>query len=193
MTLVTGHAMRLGTPAAWLLRKEGLNMEHITKCKCYIHSLKDGDGKPQLAEAAILEKTGDNAYTAEYNGIRCTAIFNPFVGHFYVDDIYGVLPEEKPAEAGPDSQTNLDHCARRPFEVTITEILKLTVNVEAGSGGQGFRRLASPQARPHRRQFRRGKVQGRPLGGQEGTARAESRHGMSGPFPDADICRKNVV
>jgi hypothetical protein len=125
--------MRLGTPAAWLLRKEGLNMEHITKCKCYIHSLKDGDGKPQLAEAAILEKTGDNAYTAEYNGIRCTAIFNPFVGHFYVDDIYGVLPEEKPAEAGPDSQTNLDHCARRPFEVTITEILKLTVNVEAGS------------------------------------------------------------
>ncbi|MEL7608320.1 MAG: hypothetical protein AAGU74_02310 [Bacillota bacterium] len=52
----------------------------------HIHSLDGG-----LAEATILEKVGDNKYIAEYGGIRCTAIFNPFVGEFYVDDKFGVI------------------------------------------------------------------------------------------------------
>lgn len=51
-----------------------------------IHSL---GGK--LAEVEIIGKTGDNEYVAEYNGIRCTAIFNPFAGRYYVDDVYGKL------------------------------------------------------------------------------------------------------
>jgi hypothetical protein len=99
-------------------------MEYITKCDCFVHSLKDSEGKPQLAEATIIEKTGDNIYTADYNGIRCTAIFNPFVGRFYVDDIYGVLPDDK--QKAEDGRADT-----RQYEVTITETLKRTVSVEA--------------------------------------------------------------
>ena len=56
----------------------------------YIHSLKDKtNDRSVLGEATILEKIGDNRYLADYNGIRCTAIFNFFTG-YYVDDVYGV-------------------------------------------------------------------------------------------------------
>jgi hypothetical protein len=43
-----------------------------------------------LAEATIIKKIGDNLYLADYNGVKCTAIFNPFVGRYYVDDVYGL-------------------------------------------------------------------------------------------------------
>ena len=62
---------------------------YIDKCECYIHSLKK-DGQSNLAEATIIKKIGDNLYLAEYNGVRCTAIFNPFVCRYYVDDVYGL-------------------------------------------------------------------------------------------------------
>ena len=62
---------------------------YIDRCDCFIHSLKNGDDMG-LVEATILEKIGDNLYIADYNGVRCTAIFNPFVGRYYVDDVYGV-------------------------------------------------------------------------------------------------------
>jgi len=62
----------------------------VEKCQCYIHSLKKGE-ENVLAEAAIIKRLGENDYLAEYNGIRCHAIFNPFVGRFYVDDVYGVI------------------------------------------------------------------------------------------------------
>ena len=57
----------------------------------YIHSL-DGE----LREATIVEKIGDNRYVAEFGGVRCSAIFNPFVGRFYVDDKYGVIKDKTP-------------------------------------------------------------------------------------------------
>ena len=66
--------------------------DYIDKCKCYIHSLKI-DGQCGLAEAVIKEKIVDNLYLAEYNGVKCTAIFNPFVGRYYVDDIYGKISD----------------------------------------------------------------------------------------------------
>ncbi len=57
----------------------------------YIRSLKDIENdRHVLGEATILEKVGDNLYLAEYNGVRCTAIFNFFTGRYYVDDVYGV-------------------------------------------------------------------------------------------------------
>ena len=55
------------------------------KTSAMVHSLE------AQAEVTILEKIGDNQYVAEYNGTLCTAIFNPFVGLYYVDDVYGVL------------------------------------------------------------------------------------------------------
>ena len=60
------------------------------KCECYIHSLKQGD-KNVLGEATILKRLGDNDYLAEYNGVKCHAIFNTFVGRYFVDDVYGIV------------------------------------------------------------------------------------------------------
>lgn len=59
--------------------------------KMHIHSL-DGE----LRDATILKRLGDNDYLAEYGGVKCHAIYNPFVNKFYVDNKYGVIPAEKP-------------------------------------------------------------------------------------------------
>jgi len=49
----------------------------MEKCECYIHSLKQGETHV-LGEATIIKRLGDNDYLAEYNGVKCHAIFNPF-------------------------------------------------------------------------------------------------------------------
>lgn len=65
------------------------------KVEAYIHSLKDKEhDRHVLGEAEIIKSIGDNLYLAEYNGVRCTAIFNFFTGRYYVDDVYGVRTEE---------------------------------------------------------------------------------------------------
>ncbi len=62
------------------------------KMEAYIHSLKDKENdRHVLGEAEIIKSLGNNLYLAEYNGIRCTAIFNPFVGRYFVDDVYGII------------------------------------------------------------------------------------------------------
>lgn len=64
---------------------------YITKRECYVHSLKDkSNDRHVLGEATIIKRIGDNLYLADYNGVKCTATFNPFVGTYYVDDIYGI-------------------------------------------------------------------------------------------------------
>jgi len=63
------------------------------KEEMHIHSLNG-----ELREATILKRLGDNDYLAEYNGVRCHAIFNPFVGRFYVDDKYAVIRDRKPEQ-----------------------------------------------------------------------------------------------
>ena len=64
------------------------------KVKAYIHSLKDHEhDRHVLGEAEIIQQIGDNRYLAEYNGVRCTAIFNFFTGAYYVDDVYGIQKE----------------------------------------------------------------------------------------------------
>lgn len=61
------------------------------KVGAYIHSLGGSDHHQHvLGEAEILERIGDNLYLAAYNGVRYTAIFNIFVGRYFVDDVYGV-------------------------------------------------------------------------------------------------------
>lgn len=62
------------------------------KVEAYIHSLKDHvHDRNVLGEAEIIRSIGNNLYLAEYNGVRCTAIYNPFVGRYFVDDVYGVM------------------------------------------------------------------------------------------------------
>ena len=57
------------------------------KTKAQVHSLQSQD------EVTILHENGPNDVIAEYQGKRCTAIYNIFVGLYYVDDIYGVLSD----------------------------------------------------------------------------------------------------
>lgn len=73
--------------------------EYIDKCQCYIHSLKQ-DGANTLAEATIIKRLGDNDYLAQYGDVKCHAIFNPFVGRYYVDDKYGVIRDESKNRSG---------------------------------------------------------------------------------------------
>ena len=67
-------------------------MEHyITKRECYVHSLKDQvNNRHVLGEATIINSIGDNLYLADYNGVKCTAIYNFFTGYYYVDYVYGI-------------------------------------------------------------------------------------------------------
>ena len=53
--------------------------------------------KKQTEEVELLEKRDfpNGAYylVLTNDGVKCTAIFNPFVGIFYADDIYGIVKE----------------------------------------------------------------------------------------------------
>ena len=49
-----------------------------------IHSLHGN-----LDTAIILSREDNNHCLAEYKGQVCTAVWNPFSGYYYVDDIYG--------------------------------------------------------------------------------------------------------
>ena len=61
------------------------------KVRAYIHSLKDREhDRHVLGDAEIIQRIGDNLYLAEVNGVQCTAIFNPFAGRYFVDDVYGL-------------------------------------------------------------------------------------------------------
>lgn len=55
-----------------------------------IHSL---GGK--TARAKILRHEDNNHCIVEYEGKICTAIWNPFNGYYYVDDIYGIIRQKE--------------------------------------------------------------------------------------------------
>jgi hypothetical protein len=57
---------------------------YMFKIKAMVHS------KNALDEVTILHVWDYNNVEAEYKGIHCSAIFNPFVSLYYVDDVYGV-------------------------------------------------------------------------------------------------------
>jgi hypothetical protein len=57
--------------------------------KCVIHSLAG-----ELDEAKIIGILDAERYIAEYKGVKCTAISNVFNGLWYVDDKYGILPDD---------------------------------------------------------------------------------------------------
>ena len=57
------------------------------KTMAMVHSLN------ALAEVEILDHKDNNNVIAIYDGKKCSAIFNVFVGLYYVDDIYGLIKE----------------------------------------------------------------------------------------------------
>ena len=71
------------------------------RVKAYIHSLQDKENNRHvLDDAEIIREIGDNKYLAKYNGTYCTAIFNYYTGSYYIDDVYGIVSEEKLSELG---------------------------------------------------------------------------------------------
>lgn len=57
--------------------------------QAYIQSLNIGKSRPENTdEITVLEKVGDNDYVVDYKGVKCHALFNPFVCAFFADDIY---------------------------------------------------------------------------------------------------------
>ena len=60
------------------------------KAMAHIHSLEG-----EIREVTVLDNDGGNKYIVEYNGVKCTAIFNPFVGMLYADDKYGIVKENE--------------------------------------------------------------------------------------------------
>ena len=59
----------------------------MKKVMAMVHSLED------KAEVTIISEKDCNNVVAEYNGNRYTAVYNGFVGLYYVDDIYGKIPD----------------------------------------------------------------------------------------------------
>jgi len=65
------------------------------KTKAYIHSLNLEKVHPEVkAEITVLEKLGDNDYMVDYKGVKCHALFNPFVCTYFADDVYGIIEEK---------------------------------------------------------------------------------------------------
>jgi len=55
----------------------------MKKVNAMIHSLG------VQAEVLIISENGCNDVVAEYQGKKYTAVYNGFIGMYYVDDIYG--------------------------------------------------------------------------------------------------------
>ena len=64
------------------------------KIDAYIQSLNLGKMRPEVMdEVTILEQVGDNDYIVDYKGVKCHALFNPFVCEYFADDVYRVFKE----------------------------------------------------------------------------------------------------
>lgn len=60
-----------------------------------IHSKSKENSNDPYDAATIIHQKNNNDVVAEYKGIRYTAIFNPFVDRYYVDNIYGKLTDSQ--------------------------------------------------------------------------------------------------
>lgn len=59
--------------------------------QAHINSLDGG-----MDEITVIEKVENISqpyYIVDYKGVKCTAIFNWFVGAYYADDKYGVFTQ----------------------------------------------------------------------------------------------------
>ena len=64
--------------------------------KAMLQSLdKDGTHRVPLQDVEILEMVGDNDYIVlTPAGIKCHALFNPFTGYYFADDVYRVVTDK---------------------------------------------------------------------------------------------------
>ena len=65
--------------------------------KAMLHS-RDRDGKhtADLVDVEIVEEANSNDYIVRTpDGILCHALFNPFTGYYFADDVYRIVPGTK--------------------------------------------------------------------------------------------------
>ena len=86
------------------------------------------------SEVTIIEMIGNNKYLAEYKNRICAAMFNPFSGTFYVDDIHG-----KDAEEFYNGEGDLQYELNYLFDVNQREL-------------DAYRKLGSVQHLKHLRE-----------------------------------------
>lgn len=61
------------------------------KTIAHIHSL---NGKmDEITVLSSRQEGSQTVYIVDYKGVKCTAIFNPFVCEYYADDKYGIIKE----------------------------------------------------------------------------------------------------
>ena len=63
------------------------------KTMAHIHSLNGA-----MDEITVLDSRQDGVqtvYIVDYKGVKCTAVFNPFVCAYYADDKYGIIKEAR--------------------------------------------------------------------------------------------------
>ena len=60
-----------------------------------LHSLDlHGTHEANLQPIEILEEVGDNDYIVlTPTGVKCHALFNPFCGYWFADDVYRVVDD----------------------------------------------------------------------------------------------------
>ena len=62
-----------------------------------LHSLDpNGTHEAELQPIEILKKDGDNDYIVKTPaGVKCHALFNPFCGCWFADDLYRVVDDDE--------------------------------------------------------------------------------------------------
>ena len=67
----------------------------MQKVMAYLHSKKVDENRGEKEEVEIIGQNTENGVTTyivkTQAGVKCTAIFNPFVCAYYADDLYGKL------------------------------------------------------------------------------------------------------
>lgn len=61
------------------------------KTTAHIHSLNGK--KDEITVLSSRQEGSQTIYIVDYKGVKCTAIFNPFVCEYYADDKYGIIKE----------------------------------------------------------------------------------------------------
>ena len=68
--------------------------------KAMLHS-RDRDGRhtAELEDVEIVEEAGSSDYIVRTpDGVLCHALFNPFTGYYFADDVYRIVPSTKKEE-----------------------------------------------------------------------------------------------